>query len=156
MTTAIGIRPGTAADVDALVEFNLAMARESEDKGLDAGRLRRGVTRLLATPQDGFYLIAEAEGHPVGGLMVTFEWSDWRDGRFWWIQSVYVTPAWRRRGVYTALHERVRALARADGQACGIRLYVERDNRGAMATYEHLGMRETHYRLYEEEFLPRE
>jgi len=156
MTTGIGVRPGTAADVDVLVEFNLAMARESEDKGLDPERLRRGVTRLLATPQDGFYLIAEAERRPVGALMVTFEWSDWRDGRFWWIQSVYVTPAWRRRGVYTALHERVRALAGADGRACGIRLYVERDNRGAMATYQHLGMRETHYRLYEEEFPPRD
>lgn len=155
MTPTITVRAATAPDVDVLVEFNLAMARESEDKGLEPARLRRGVASLLATPQDGFYLVAEAEGRRVGSLMVTYEWSDWRDGRFWWIQSVYVAPAWRRRGVYTALHEHVRALARADQRACGIRLYVERDNRGAMATYESLGMHETHYRLYEEEFPPR-
>lgn len=152
MSISVTVRPATLADVDSLVEFNLAMARESEDKGLDPMRLRRGVTSLLQTPRDGFYLMADAGQATAGSLMVTYEWSDWRDGRFWWIQSVYVAPAFRRQGVYSAMHEQVKALARADGRACGIRLYVEQDNRGAMATYQQLGMHQTHYRLYEEEF----
>jgi len=152
MTASIAVRPATLADLDLLVDFNLAMARESEDKGLDPARLRRGVTSLLQTPGDGFYLVAEAAGRPAGSLMVTYEWSDWRNGRFWWIQSVYVAPDWRRQGVYSAMHDRVRTMARSDGRSCGIRLYVEHENRGAMATYEALGMDQTHYRLYEEEF----
>lgn len=152
MTPRIEVRHAGHADHGLLVDFNLAMARESEDKGLDPERLARGVANLLDMPADGFYLVGEIGGQPAGSLMVTYEWSDWRNGRFWWIQSVYVAPAWRRRGVYRALHDRVRELARADGRACGIRLYVERDNRGAMATYAALGMQETHYRLYEEEF----
>ena len=85
--------------------------------------------------------------------MLTFEWSDWRNGRFWWIQSVYVAPEHRRKGVYTALHEHVRNAARADKECCGLRLYVERENTGAQATYLAMGMVETHYRLYEEEFV---
>lgn len=146
------IRPAAAADVAHLVEFNRAMAAESEDKGLDTQVLERGVRYLIDHPAEGFYLIAERAGVPVGTLMVTYEWSDWRNGRFWWIQSVYVVPAERRRGVYRALHAHVRERARQDPQACGLRLYVERDNVGAMATYRALGMSETRYRLYEEEF----
>jgi GNAT superfamily N-acetyltransferase len=146
------VRAATAADLETLVDFNLAMARESEDKGLDPARLRRGVSSLLQTPADGFYLMAEVDGRAAGSLLVTYEWSDWRDGRFWWIQSVYVQPQRRRQGVYTALHQRVLDLARQDGRACGIRLYVEQDNRGAMTTYESLRMHQTRYRLYEQEF----
>jgi len=146
------VRPATLADLETLVEFNLAMAWESEDKGLDPARLRGGISSLLHAPAEGFYLVAERDGSAAGSLMVTYEWSDWRDGRFWWIQSVYVRPERRRQGIYTALHQRVLELARQDGRACGIRLYVEQDNRGAMATYESLGMAQTHYRLYEEEF----
>jgi GNAT superfamily N-acetyltransferase len=147
------IRPATAADVDALVAFNRAMAEESEAKALDVATLANGITALLRHPADGYYLVAEAEhGAPVGALMVTFEWSDWRNGRFWWIQSVYVLPEWRRRGVYRALHGHVRDLALRDPNACGLRLYVERENTGAQATYRMLGMVETHYRLMEEEF----
>jgi len=146
------IRPGTVADVAHLVEFNRAMAAESEDKGLDVPVLERGVRYLLDHPDEGFYLIAERSGTAVGTLMVTYEWSDWRNGRFWWIQSVYVIPSERRRGVYRALHQHVRERARRDPQACGLRLYVERENVGAMATYRAMGMTETRYRLYEEEF----
>jgi GNAT superfamily N-acetyltransferase len=147
------IRPATAADVDRLVAFNRAMAEESEQKALDTKTLANGVTALLRHPADGYYLIAESDGAgPVGALMVTFEWSDWRNGRFWWIQSVYVRPEWRRRGVYSALHAHVRDLALRDPNACGLRLYVERENTGAQATYRALGMVETHYRLMEEEF----
>jgi ribosomal protein S18 acetylase RimI-like enzyme len=146
------VRSATAADRELLVAFNRAMAEESEDKGLDPTTLRQGVAHLLEHPADGFYLVAERDGQVAGCLLVTYEWSDWRNGRFWWIQSVYVLPEQRRRGVYRALHARVRALASEDRQACGLRLYVERDNAGAMATYRALGMTETRYRLYEEEF----
>ncbi len=151
-TESLAVRLATPQDLELLVEFNRAMAAESEDKGLNVPTLRDGVTYLLTHPQEGFYLVAERDGEVAGSLMVTFEWSDWRNGRFWWIQSVYVVPAHRRRGVYRALHEHVRALARQDEQACGLRLYVERENTGAMATYRAMGMTETHYRLYEEEF----
>jgi ribosomal protein S18 acetylase RimI-like enzyme len=150
--TDIDVRPATTADAEMLVEFNRAMAAESEDKGLDLAILGRGVAYLLAHPAEGFYLIAERGGQVAGSLMVTFEWSDWRCGRFWWIQSVYVVPGQRRRGVYRQMHRRVRRQAMEDPMACGLRLYVERDNGGAMATYRALDMVETHYRVYEEEF----
>jgi ribosomal protein S18 acetylase RimI-like enzyme len=148
------IRRAVLADADLLTQFNHAMARESEDKPLDLKRLTAGIVALLKNPPDGYYLIAEDDrGTAAGALMLTFEWSDWRNGRFWWIQSVYVRPEFRRTGVYTALHRHVRDAARADPEACGLRLYVERDNAGAQATYHALGMAETHYRLYEEEFV---
>ena len=149
------VRRATRDDVDALVAFNHAMAVESEDKALDVTQLRAGIEALLAHPDEGHYLIAWHAGERAGALMLTFEWSDWRNGRFWWIQSVYVPPAWRRRGVYSSLHAHVRHAALADPDACGLRLYVERENLGAMATYRALGMEETHYRLYEEEFARR-
>jgi ribosomal protein S18 acetylase RimI-like enzyme len=152
ISTSTEVRPATAADVPRLVEFNRAMAAESEDKGLDLAVLQRGVEYLIAHPAEGFYLMAERDGHIAGSLMVTFEWSDWRCGRFWWIQSVYVVPEHRRRGVYSQMHDRVRRRALEDPLACGLRLYVERENDGAMATYRALAMVETHYRLYEEEF----
>lgn len=152
MTDAVHVRPARPDEADLLVEFNRAMAEESEDKGLDVAVLRDGVAYLLENPAEGFYLMAERDGEVAGTLMITYEWSDWRNGRFWWIQSVYVLPQHRRHGVYRALHAYVRDLARRDGGACGLRLYVERENTGAMATYRALGMDETHYRLYEEEF----
>jgi ribosomal protein S18 acetylase RimI-like enzyme len=154
VTNLVNVRPAAADDADLLVEFNRAMAEESEDKGLDTATLRRGVDYLLRHPEEGFYLMAERHGEAAGSLMVTYEWSDWRNGRFWWIQSVYTLPQHRRQGVYRALHDHVRELARRDPRACGLRLYVERDNSGAMGTYRALGMTETRYRLYEEEFQP--
>jgi ribosomal protein S18 acetylase RimI-like enzyme len=148
----VRLRDATAADIEVLLAFQVAMAAETEDKGLDTTQLRRGIEYLLAHPAEGFYLVAERDGQTVGSLMVTFEWSDWRNGRFWWIQSVYVAASQRRRGVYSALHEEIRTRARRDPEGCGIRLYVERDNAAAQATYLSLGMDETHYRLFEEEF----
>tara|TARA_Y100001933_G_scaffold216303_3_gene223361 strand:- start:521 stop:979 length:459 start_codon:yes stop_codon:yes gene_type:complete len=152
MTDAVRVRPARPEDAALIVEFNRAMAEESEDKGLDLDVLKRGVDYLLSHPADGFYLMAERDGATAGSLMVTYEWSDWRAGRFWWIQSVYVLPEHRRHGVYRAMHAHVRERAAADPEACGLRLYVEHENTGAMATYRALGMTETHYRLYEEEF----
>ena len=146
------IRHATKDDRDVLVRFQIAMAQESEDKGLDATVLGDGIQHLLDQPDEGFYLVAEIAGVAAGALMVTYEWSDWRNGRFWWIQSVYVAANFRRRGIYSALHHWVRSAAKADAEACGIRLYVERENLGAQATYRALGMTETDYRLFEEEF----
>ncbi len=148
----ISTRRASIDDVEFLLECNLAMAAETEDVGLHEDTLRRGIHYLLANPGEGIYLLAEQDDERVGTLMVTFEWSDWRNGRFWWIQSVYVPAACRRRGIYRTLHEAVRVLAQQDIQACGIRLYVERDNEVAQRTYQNIGMHETHYRLYEELF----
>jgi len=148
----VQIRQAQSQDIDELVDFNLAMAQETEDKPLNIARLRSGITYAVQHPAEAFYLVAHTDYKPAGALMVTFEWSDWRDGRFWWIQSVYVKPEWRRQGVYRSLHEAVRVLALGDPLACGIRLYVERENSIAQQTYLDLGMHETHYRLFEEEF----
>ena len=151
--TSISIRRAIAEDRDVLVAFNRDMAAESEDKGLDEATLKRGIDHLFEHPDDGHYLVAESgSGEIVGGLLLTFEWSDWRNGRFWWIQSVFVRPQWRRRGVYRQLHAYVRERAQRDVDACGLRLYVEKENSGAQATYEALGMHETHYQLWEEDF----
>ena len=125
------------------------MAQETEDKGIAKDVLESGIRHLLANPDEGFYLVAEQIGSTVATLMVTYEWSDWRNGRFWWIQSVYVLPNARRSGAYSAMHEQVVTDAKLDPECCGIRLYVEKDNDIAMQTYSALGMYETHYRLYE-------
>jgi ribosomal protein S18 acetylase RimI-like enzyme len=148
----ITVRPARAQDLETLVAFNAAMAKESEDKGLNTEILSAGISYLLEHPAEGYYLLAEIDGNPVGTAMVTYEWSDWRNGRFWWIQSVYVHSDFRRRGVYARLHDTVRTSAAQDSQCCGIRLYVEKDNSGAQATYLSLGMEQTHYLLFEEEF----
>ena len=127
------------------------MARETEDLELSEERVRAGVLAVFDSAARGFYVVAEQAGEIAGALMVTNEWSDWRNAYFWWIQSVYVAPAARRRGVYRALHQFVIDSARSSG-ACGVRLDVEKQNRGAQSTYETLGMHETHYRMLEVEF----
>ncbi len=143
------LRTAGPDDVDRLVLFNQAMARETEGRDLDRGVLRSGVEALLADEGRGTYWVAEADGEVVGQLLVTTEWSDWRNAEVWWIQSVYVSREARRAGVYRALHEHVRERAREEG-AAGLRLYVDRDNRPARETYLELGMRESHYVMYEE------
>ena len=150
MTTSV--RRATREDLTTIVEFNVAMAAESEHRRLDARGLTRGAEHLFDEPADGFYLMAEVDGTAAGSLMVTYEWSDWRNGRFWWIQSVYVLPKFRRAAVYSKMPAWVRKAAISDEHACGIRLYVEKQNIGAQATYQSLGMVATHYDLYEEEF----
>lgn len=144
------VREATASDHAVICAYNQAMAEETEGRQLDGETLSRGVRAVLEDPTKGRYLVAEREGRVVGQLMLTFEWSDWRDGLFWWIQSVYVAPAARKSGVYRALHEHVVALARASGEACGVRLYVEVENDVARATYERLGMRPCRYGMYEQ------
>lgn len=151
----INVRLAEVRDVPVLVEFNRAMARETESKELPVEILTAGVDNLFENPRYGFYVIAEwsetsDKREVIGSLMVTYEWSDWRNGLFWWIQSVYVKPEFRRRRVYTRLYEFIKNRAAADGEVRGFRLYVEKDNTIAQQTYQRLGMTETHYKMFEE------
>ena len=146
----LNIRRADERDVETLVEFNRAMARETEALELSAETLTAGVRSLLRRPEYGFYVVAESNGEAVGSLMITYEWSDWRDGLFWWIQSVYVRADFRRRGVYRRLYDFIRDLAAADTTVRGFRLYVEKTNEAAQHTYERLGMSESHYIMFEE------
>ncbi len=147
----MNIRIADGSDIDALVEFNQAMALETENKRLAADILRPGVAEVFDDANKGFYVVAVAEGSIVGGLLVTFEWSDWRNKWFWWIQSVYITPEWRGKSLYRALYDFVKELAADRGDVCGFRLYVENDNKSARRVYEAVGMRQSHYLMYEEE-----
>jgi GNAT superfamily N-acetyltransferase len=147
------IRAATAADVPTIARFNAAMAWETEGLKLDRERLRRGVEAVLADPNKGFYWVAELDGRPAGQMLVTPEWSDWRNGAFWWIQSVYVEPPCRGRGVFRALYEHAERLARSEPGVCGLRLYVEEHNEGAQQAYLRLGMKPTSYRIFEVDFV---
>jgi ribosomal protein S18 acetylase RimI-like enzyme len=144
------VRDAMARDRDVLVAFAQAMARETEDRELDPATLRAGVTAFLVDPSRARAFVVESGGEVVATLYLTFEWSDWRNGFFWWIQSVSVRPDQRRHGHYRRLHAHVRTLAAAAGNVCGIRLYVERENHAAQSTYRALGMREAEYQIYEE------
>ena len=144
------IRIAKAEDANSLVEFNQAMALETEGKELDADILKSGVESVFQDERKGFYIVAEEEGKIVGGLMVTFEWSDWRNSWFWWIQSVYILPDFRGRKIYSLLYEFVKNKAAAQGNVCGFRLYVEKENVNAQKVYEKLGMQSSHYLMYEE------
>lgn len=146
------IRDAYPADIPFLVASNAAMARETEDKALDPATLERGVAAVFDNPARGFYLIAERAGTPVACLMVTYEWSDWRNGNWWWIQSVYVLPAARRQGAFRALYAEVETRARATRNVVGLRLYVEKHNAHAQATYRALGMNMAPYDLLERSF----
>ena len=148
----IRIRDARPEDRDVIVRFNVHLARETEGKRLPEARLRSGVERLLAEPSRGRYFLAEIDGEIVGSTMLTSEWTDWRDGWFWWIQSVWVEPSHRRRGVFAALYAHVERLARDNPDVRGLRLYVEGDNQRAQDTYGALGMRMTGYRVMESEF----
>jgi GNAT superfamily N-acetyltransferase len=153
MTMACTIHDATRAELDFIVDANAAMALETESKVLDHARLARGVAAVFDEPSRGFYLIAKNGDDAVGCLLVTREWSDWRDGEWWWIQSVYVSPAARRGGVFRALYAEAERRARAATGVVGLRLYVENDNRAAQATYAALGMHDAHYRVFEHGFL---
>lgn len=143
------IRLARQTDADALVAFNEAMAMETEGKKLDATTLKAGVVAVFADAGKGFYVVAEEAGKIVGALMVTSEWSDWRNAWFWWIQSVYVIPEYRGRMIYNELYEFVKESAEQTGDVCGFRLYVEKENKKAQKVYEKSGMDASHYLMYE-------
>jgi GNAT superfamily N-acetyltransferase len=143
------IRPATSLDVDTVCEFNVRLALETEGKTLDPAYLRPGVAAVLTDAEKGRYYLAEVDGRVVGQVAITFEWSDWRNGWFWWIQSVYVHADARRMGVFRSLYAHVEAEARAAADVIGIRLYVEDENESAHKTYDKLGLKATTYRVRE-------
>ncbi|MDP5030253.1 MAG: GNAT family N-acetyltransferase [Paraglaciecola sp.] len=147
----LNIRVADENDIPSLVEFNLNMAFETEQKRLNTKVLTSGVSALVKDANKGYYLVAETADQVVGSLMVTTEWSDWRNAVFWWIQSVYIVPEHRRKGIYAQLYTKVKELAKTQGNICGFRLYVEKENVVAQQTYQALGMHESHYLMYEEE-----
>lgn len=142
------IRRGEPRDADTIADFNVRLAAETESIELDPVVVRSGVGKVLEDATKGQYYVADAGGEVVGCLMITHEWSDWRDGDLWWIQSVYTRSDWRGRGVFRSLYEHVVCEARAAG-ARGIRLYVEHENEPAQATYHKLGMSMQHYHIME-------
>lgn len=150
MNEEIFIRIAQPSDTESLITFNQAMALETEGRQLDAAVLSKGVSAVFADEKKGFYVVAENENGIIGGLMITFEWSDWRGAWFWWIQSVYILPAGRGQKIYTRLYDFVKEKARAQGNVCGFRLYVETSNRHAQAVYEKVGMESSHYLMYEQ------
>ena len=141
----LSIRRATSADVETIVKYNAALAWESEAKVLDEAVLRAGVLAALEDPIKGFYVMAERAGEIVGMTAITYEWSDWRNGWYWWIQSVYVREDARRQGVFTAIYRHLEAEAISDPAIIGIRLYVDKDNVRAQATYQALGLAVEHY-----------
>ena len=149
----ITIRRATPEDAEFLVRGNAAMALETEHLSLDLDRLRNGVHALFEDAARGVYYIAEIDGRRAGQMMITYEWSDWRNATFWWIQSVWVEPERRGAGVFKALYAHVESLAKADAGVCGLRLYVENNNARAQATYERVGMQRTVYQMFEVDFV---
>ncbi len=145
----MNIRRAKREDVDAIIHFQVSMARETEGLELDEKVLRKGVEALFTDESRGGYFVAELANQVVGSLMLTFEWSDWRNSMVWWIQSVYVSPEFRKRGVYGGLYRHVKALAEADPGIAGIRLYVDRRNTLAQEVYQRLGMNGEHYQVFE-------
>jgi ribosomal protein S18 acetylase RimI-like enzyme len=152
MADSISIRQAAAEDAEAIAQFNINMAWETEEKKLDREIITSGVYSLMKNLEYGFYIVAETGSETVASLMITKEWSDWRNGLFWWIQSVYVKPEYRRQGIYRRMYRFVKDLAENHPEVCGCRLYVEKENTVAQSTYSALGMTETHYKLFEEEF----
>jgi GNAT superfamily N-acetyltransferase len=136
-----------------IAQYNIALAKETESLDLEPARVRAGVEALLRDPAKGTYFVAVSRGEVVGQLLITHEWSDWRNGDFWWLQSVYLRADYRRRGVFKALFDFVQAAAARAPDVCGLRLYMEEGNSRAREAYRRMGMTETHYRVFERVFL---
>jgi ribosomal protein S18 acetylase RimI-like enzyme len=149
LSMSLTIRDAVPADKDCIAEFNSRMAAETKGRRLDEDIIGPGVARLIDDATKGRYWVAEKDGKIVGQIMITYEWSDWRNSTLWWIQSVYVHANYRRQGVYSALHYHVKSIAQAESDVGGIRLYVENDNKRAQRTYETLGMVDSGYRVME-------
>lgn len=156
MNNPFQIRLASPADAETIAAFNSAMSIETEDIALPPENALLGASAGLDDPSLGFYLIAETDGELAGSLMITYEWSDWSNAMYWWIQSVYVAPEQRRQGVYKTLYDRVIAMAQEAGNVRGIKLYVFYGNEGAQATYESLGMHRSEHHIYEAAVWPGE
>lgn len=139
-------------DINSLVNFNIKMAKETENKILNKKIVTKGVSEVLTDTTLGYYVIAKNKNTILGSLMITYEWSDWRNGMFWWIQSVYVEKEYRQQGVYKKMYSYIKDKALKDNSCTGIRLYVEQENKIAQSVYKKLEMKETHYKLFEIDF----
>ena len=144
----IKIRKAVPSDAEAIIEFQVKMAWETEKLALDTDTVTRGVHAVYEKPVRGQYWVAEEEGNVVASLLITYEWSDWRCSDVWWFQSVYVIPSHRRKGIFRSMYAAIREEADRDGVP-GLRLYVELTNQRAQKTYEALGMSREHYAMYE-------
>jgi len=153
----LNVRLARPEDAATIVSFSAAMALETEGRRLDLDRLYDGTIALLESPDRGFFMVAELEQGDdrqlLGQLMITYEWSDWRNGAFWWIQSVYVDPAWRRQSIFRRMHETVMAAAKTSPNVCGVRLYVEESNGPAQAVYRKVGLTPSSYAIFETDFV---
>jgi len=143
------IRQAEEKDSASIVEFQLAMAMETEQLQLDKPTVVKGVAAVFSDPSKGIYYVAETDGKVVGSLLTTFEWSDWRNGTILWIQSVYVKPEFRKRSVFSRLYKHIQQMVASNNQLRGIRLYADKTNTSAHGVYEHLGMTAEHYQMYE-------
>lgn len=143
------VRKAKPEDLNSILEFQLAMARETEGIELEQETLKNGVTAVLKDSSKGHYYVAEKNGKVIGSLLTTFEWSDWRNGTVLWIQSVYVVPEFRRKGVYSKLYAHVKSRVLENHDLKGIRLYADKSNKGAHKVYEKLGMTPDHYVTFE-------
>ncbi len=144
----VRVRDAVVDDAQLIADFNVAMALETENVALPPERIVPGVRAVFDDPSRGSYLVAEIDGHVVGALMITFEWSDWRNAQYLWMQSVYVAPEHRRKGVFRSLYRHAEVLAHAEGR-CGLRLYAHVHNEDALTTYRNLGMRHYGYQVHE-------
>ncbi len=144
----ITVRKATETDSEAIISFQMAMAMETENLSLDRNTLTQGVIAVFSDETHGRYYVAEDNGIVVASLMITYEWSDWRNGVIWWFQSVYVIPDYRRKGVFRLMYDYIREIGLNEG-ICGLRLYVESENHRAQKTYEAMGMNGSHYKTYE-------
>jgi len=140
---------GEVCDIDTIVQFQADMAMESEGYTLDKVKVTKGISAAMLDDSKGIYWVAKIEGRTIGSLMLTREWSDWNNEWYWWIQSVYVIPEFRRQGVYKAMYQKVKDAAK-ENNVSQIRLYVDKTNLSAQKVYQHLGMHESHYQMYEE------
>tara|TARA_B100000902_G_scaffold362589_1_gene380953 strand:+ start:68 stop:523 length:456 start_codon:yes stop_codon:yes gene_type:complete len=143
------IRNAKPKDIETIAEYNIKMALETENKHLDKEIITAGVSSIINDSSKGIYWVMEMNKIIIGQLMVTYEWSDWRNGMMWWIQSVYVPKEYRRQGVYSKMYNNLLDIAQIDSECCGIRLYVEKDNKKARQTYEKLGMKNAGYEIME-------
>ena len=145
----ITYRQGLPTDAETIVAFQIAMAHETEDVVLNEEICTRGVHAVFERADLGKYYVAEQDGKVIGSLMITYEWSDWRNGMVWWIQSVYISPPARQQGVYAGLYDHIKTIVNADSNLRGIRLYVDERNQRAQKVYAKLGMNGEHYRVFE-------
>ncbi len=152
MSDELRVRLAQDKDIETLAKFNMSLAWETEQKKLELPVVTRGLQELLGNSRHGFYTVAEVAGRVVGCIMITYEWSDWRCGQFWWIQSVYVDHEFRRQGIFRKLYEHLKEQASREPNVCGFRLYVEHSNLAGQSTYAGLGMEEVSYKFFEESF----